>query len=258
MKVNKLCLPAALLWTLAGTLPAFPQLKDSKNQVGVTQRNTLTAEEKREGWKLLFDGSTTAGWRGAYREQFPESGWVIKDGALMSINEGGRESQAGGDIVTADEYSNFDLQFEWQLSAGGNSGVKYFVEERRPRPAGSTIGCEYQIIDDAKYNDPAHGALKEAQKTGALYDLIPARDKVVNPPGEWNQSRIVVRGRHVEHWLNGRKVVEYERGGESFRAAVAASKFKDYQGFGEAPRGRILLQDHGHKAAFRNIKIRAL
>lgn len=219
---------------------------------GATQHNALTDQERREGWRLLFDGRGTQGWRAAYGDSFPAKGWTIEDGALVSSDKGG-----GGDIVTAEAFGDFDLRFEWRLSEGGNSGLKYFVEERRPKPEGPTIGCEYQIIDDAKYDDPTHGKLTQAQTTASLYDLIPAKDKTVNPPGEWNESRIVVRGRHVEHWLNGRKVVEYERGSEPFRAAVAASKFKNYPGFGEAAAGRILLTDHGHRTWFRNMKIKA-
>ena len=220
--------------------------------------NTLTPGEKAAGWVLLFDGQTTAGWRGAYRQSFPPSGWVVEDGALKKVAATGKESQAGGDIVTVKEYSNFELQLEWRLTPGGNSGIKYFVVENLPRPQGSAIGLEMQILDDDRHPDARMG--RDGNRTaGALYDLIPpAKDKVLRPIGEWNHVRILVQGRHVEHWLNGVKVVEYERGSPEFRALVAQSKFKNIPGFGEAPKGHILLQDHGDEVWFRNIKIREL
>ncbi|MCI0392187.1 MAG: DUF1080 domain-containing protein [Acidobacteria bacterium] len=262
MKKREMFLFAALMIALVATMGLMPRnlaaQQSGMKQSGGTGINVLTEREKREGWKLLFDGKTTEGWRGAYREKFPESGWAVMDGTLVSVNTGGGESQAGGDIVTVDEYGSFDLRFEWQISEGGNSGVKYFVEEQSPKPKGSAIGCEYQLLDDVKFLGVAEGKIPEKQKTAALYDVFPARNNVLNPIGAWNQSRIIVRGKRVEHWLNGRKVLEYERGSEAFRTAVADSKFKNHPGFGLAAKGRILLQDHGHRAAFRNIKIRVL
>jgi hypothetical protein len=225
--------------------------------------NVLTEAEKNEGWKLLFDGKTTDGWRGAYKESFPDTGWVVQDGLLSVLASGGAESRHGGDIVSADEYDNFDLSFEFMLTEGANSGVKYFVVEHQPKPAGSAFGLEFQVLDDAKHPDAKMG--KNGNRTvGSLYDLIPAAtDKQVNPIGEWNQGRVLVQGNHVEHWLNGKKVVEYERGSKEFRDLVAQSKYaaSDYNKhgrFGEAPKGRILIQDHGDKVSYRNIKIKPL
>ncbi|MGA0555640.1 3-keto-disaccharide hydrolase [Larkinella sp. VNQ87] len=224
--------------------------------------NTLTAKEKKEGWQLLFDGKTSKGWRGAYKDAFPAKGWVIEDGTLSITKTDGSESTHYGDIVTEGEYGDFDLMFEFKLTEGANSGLKYFVEEHKPKPSGSAYGLEYQVLDDDKHPDAKMG--RDGNRTvGSLYDLIPAKDKKVNPIGEWNQSRIVSKGSHVEHWLNGKKVVEYERGSEAFRNLVAQSKYKasSYNAhgrFGEAPKGHILLQDHGDRVSFRNMKIKQL
>ena len=224
--------------------------------------NTLTAKEKKDGWKLLFDGKTTTGWRGAYKDKFPSRGWSVENGLLTIQKSDGSESQSFGDIVTDAEYSDFDLSFDFKLTEGANSGVKYFVVEQQPKPKGSAYGLEFQVLDDDKHPDAKLG--RDGNRTvGSLYDLIPASDKKANPIGQWNTGRVVSRGMHVEHWLNGKKVVEYERGSPAFRDAVAKSKYKapDYNTngrFGEAPKGHILLQDHGEQVSYRNIKIKAL
>lgn len=225
--------------------------------------NTLTKQEQREGWKLLFDGKTTTGWRGAYKETFPAKGWSVSNGTLSVQKADGSESQNFGDIVTTDEYSQFDLRFDFKLTEGANSGVKYFVAETYPKPAGSAFGLEFQVLDDARHPDAKMG--RDGNRTvGSLYDLITAaQDKPVNPIGQWNSGRVFVQGNHVEHWLNGRKVVEYERGSDAFRQLVAQSKYAAAQynsngRFGEAPKGHILLQDHGDHVEFRNIKIKTL
>jgi len=219
--------------------------------------NTLSNQEKEEGWKLLFDGMTTAGWRGAYRTAFPEKGWEVRDGMLMVQPSGGGEAANGGDIVTIDEYSSFDLKVDFKLTEGANSGIKYFVTEQQPQTPGSAIGLEYQLLDDAHHPDAKLG-INGNRTLASLYDMMPATNKKPNPIGEWNQARIVVRGKHVEHWLNGVKVLDYERGGKEFLAHKAESKFKDRKDFGEARKGHILLQDHGNQVFFRNIKIRVL
>ena len=216
---------------------------------------TLTAQEKKDGWKLLFDGKTMNGWRGAYMDSLPRKGWMVRDGMLIVQESGGGEASFGGDIVTTKDYSNFELKLEFKLTDGANSGIKYFVIEQQPKTPGSAKGLEYQVLDDAKHPDAKLG-INWNRTLASLYDIMPAENKKVNPMGEWNQARILVKGRHVEHWLNGVKVLEFERGGPEFLKHKAESKFKDVPGFGEYPKGRILLQDHGNQVFYRNIKIR--
>jgi hypothetical protein len=216
--------------------------------------NTLTDREISDGWKLLFDGATPAGWRGAHKKDFPEYGWVIENGCLKVLASGGAESKGGGDIVTLNEYGNFDLFFEFLITEGANSGVKYFVTEDYAT-SGSAIGLEYQILDDHRHPDAKMG--RDGNRTVAsLYDLIPAVNKRFNGVGQWNAAHIVSKDGHVEHWLNGFKVLEYERGSEAYRQLVSESKYRDFAGFGEAEKGHILLQDHGNEVWFRSIKIR--
>lgn len=217
--------------------------------------NTLTAAERSAGWKLLFDGRTMDGWRGAYMDRLPERGWEVRDGILSVQESGGGEAAFGGDIVTVDEYGDFELLVDFRLTPGANSGIKYFVIEEEPRTPGSAKGLEYQLLDDVGHPDAKLG-IRGNRTCASLYDLIPAANKPPVPIGEWNHARILVQGSHVEHWLNGVKVLAFERGGPEFLAHKAESKFKDIPGFGEYPRGHILLQDHGNRVSFRNIKIR--
>lgn len=224
--------------------------------------NNLSVEEKRSGMRLLWDGKTTNGWRGAYKDYFPDQVWYIEDGTLNVKGSNGAESSNGGDIVTTDEFSAFDLQFEFKLSDTANSGVKYFVTEKEKSNA-SAIGLEYQILDDDKHPDAKLGSIGN-RTMASLYDLIPSlritngrREKL--PIGEWNRGRIVVfPDGKVEHWINGWKVLEYQRGTQYFYALVAKSKYEKWPGFGMAPKGHILLQEHGTHVAFRSIKIREL
>jgi hypothetical protein len=229
--------------------------------------NTLTAQEKADGWLLLWDGKTTDGWRSPKSDEFPQKNWVIKDGVLSVVASGNAEAQAGGDIITRARYSNFELKADFKTTTGCNSGIKIFVQPDispidkftgKPTAVGSAIGLEYQILDDANHPDAKLGRNGD-RKLGALYDLIPCDpNKPVNPAGEWNHARILSRGTHVEHWLNGKKILEYDRGSTAFREAVALSKFKDIPGFGEWADGHILLQEHGSTVSFQNIKIRDL
>jgi hypothetical protein len=204
--------------------------------------NTLTAEEAADGWQLLFDGRTTAGWRG-FKSQGVPAGWQVVDGALTRVG-------GGGDLMTSEQYEDFELAFEWKLAEGGNSGVMFRVTE--DADATYHTGPEVQILDDARHPDGQN----PATSTGANYALhAPTRD-VVRPIGEWNEARLLVDGTHVEHWLNGEKIVEYELGSADWEERVADSKFAEWPGYGRAPRGHIVLQDHGDWVAYRNIRIR--
>jgi hypothetical protein len=219
--------------------------------------NTLTDREVKEGWKLLWDGKTTNGWRGAKISTFPESGWVINNGILSTIEAGGAESAAAGDIVTVEKYKNFELIVDFNYSLKANSGIKYLVNTELNKGAGSAIGCEYQILDDRNHPDAKEGISGNRTLAG-LYDLIAPLPKRDNGAGQWNRATIIVSGNHVEHWLNGQKTVEYERANDAWRALVAKSKYKIWPNFGEAAEGHILLQEHGNAVSFKNIKIKEL
>lgn len=224
----------------------------------VQTRNQLTSDERNNGWELLWDGETTNGWRGARLDKFPEKGWEIEDGILTVLASGGGESEAGGDIVTKELYGDFELKVDFKITEGANSGIKYFVDTDLNKGPGSSIGLEYQILDDERHPDAKLGNHEGSRTMASLYDLIQTNpDKPVNPVGEWNTARIVSKGNTVEHWLNGEKVLEYERKSEEYRKLVAESKYVDWPNFGEADEGHILLQDHGNKVSFKNIKIKA-
>ncbi len=227
--------------------------------------NTLTDAEKAAGWRLLWDGSTTDGWRTPKADSFPAKGWEIKDGVLTVRPGDGGESTGGGDIISKERFSIFDLTVDFKISKGANSGIKYFVQPNlkpidritgKPAAVGSAIGLEFQILDDAHHPDAKLG--RNGNRTiGSLYDVMPAATtKKVNPTGEWNTARILVTGTRVEHWLNGVKILDFERGSTDYRKAVAESKFKAIPEFGEWEDGHILLQDHGDQVSYRNIKIR--
>jgi hypothetical protein len=212
-----------------------------------TVTNQLSEEELAGGWKLLFDGKTTQGWRSFKKPTFPGTGWIVENTWLHCLGQG------GGDIITDAEFGDFELQWEWKIAPGGNSGLKYFVLETRK----TALGHEYQMIDDDR--EPDAKAADGKRGTAAFYDVLkPTAPPPLRQAGELNQSRIIVKGNHVEHWLNGKKVLEYSCSSELLKEAVSNSKFKTTAGFGAKVRGHLLLQDHGGQVWFRNLKIRPL
>lgn len=212
------------------------------------KQNMLTKEEKEDGWELLFDGTNTDKWTAVDSEVFPENGWAIENGALVLAE--------GGNIITRDVYSDFDLKFEFNMTPAANSGIKYYVTKLKNKESGAVVnnGPEYQIIDDFSIDEGAN----ETEKTAAVYLLYEAVNKELLPPGQWNTGRIVSKDKQVEHWLNGVKVLSYERGSEDFRKRREGTKFKNYDAYGEVPDGHIYLTDHGDKVYFRNLKIKRL
>ena len=233
--------------------------------------NTLTPVERTAGWHLLFDGKTLSGWRGVGYDTVPTAHWVVVDGAIRKIPSGEVPRVAdgrplvGGDLMTVDSFADFELSFEWKVTPGANSGVKYNVSEAmslaqggagtQGGPTHSALGFEYQILDDDRHED----AKLANHRAGALYDLIaPGDKKQLRPVGEWNRSRVVLRGNHGEHWLNGAKVVEFDVGTARMDSLLAASKYKTISGFGQKRRGHIVLQDHGDEVYFRELKVRPL
>lgn len=220
--------------------------------------NTLTPAEARAGWRLLWDGKTSAGWRGANLDTFPDQGWLMKDGVLTIPAAGGVQGASGGDIVTIETFADFELTVDFRLTPNAKSGIKYFVDPAAPKGPATSLGLQYHLVDDATNPDAKLGT-NGNRTLGSVYDLYPAaNNKKFNPPGQWNTARIVVRGSHVEHWLNGALVLAFDRGSDEFRQHVQESKYKTVAGFGLAPAGRILLQDHGDEVSFRNLKIRLL
>ena len=226
--------------------------------------NTLTPEEIRDGWRLLFDGSTFNGWRGLGYDTVPTAHWKIEDGAIRKLADGDvprlpdGQPAAGGDLMTRDTYRDFVLSWEWKISRAGNSGVKYNVSEEISMANAANhaaLGFEYQMLDDSLHEDnkvPSHRA-------GALYDLIPPNtSKQLKPVGEWNSSTIIFRGNHGEHWLNGTKVVDFDLGTARMDSLLALSKYKSIPNFAQKRAGHIVLQNHVDEVFFRSIKIRSL
>ena len=207
------------------------------------------AQQDDDGWVMLFDGKTTNGWRGTMGKPFPVDGWKIENGVLTAL-----EGEPGDNIVTEKMYSDFDLRLEFKIQPKANSGVKYFVLEGGYRK-GSTLGLEYQIVDDSRIQGDPTG---DSKKLASLYAIYASGPTHPNPPGEWNEIRIYAKGKYVEHWLNGEKVLSFTRGTKDFRERVAQSKFKDCKKFGEAKKGLIMLQDHSDEVSYRNVRIKEL
>jgi len=206
--------------------------------------NTLSSAERAQGWQLLFDGHTTAGWRG-YRQQASPAGWQVVDGALTRVSE-------AGDLVTLGEFQSFELEFEWCVAPGANSGLIYLATEDHDAPW--ETGPEYQILDNAAHRDGLD-LRTSAASDYAMY--APSRDMAL-PAGEWNQARIFVCGPVVEHWLNGEKVVQYVLGSADWKKRVSECKWKDHPDYGTRTSGHIVLQDHGDWVAFRSLRIRPI
>lgn len=208
--------------------------------------NALSKSQRNDGWRNLFNGKHTQQWRGFKKESFPDKGWVIENDCIKHISKGG-----GGDIITKQKYGQFDFQWEWKVAPGANSGVKYFIMEER----GGAIGHEYQVIDDSKHPDALRGP---KWQTAAFYDVFPASNRVLQPVGSFNQSRVLIQDQNAEHWLNGIMVLSYTLGSEKVLEAVAKSKFKRVDRFGYRHQGHILLQDHSDEVHYRNLKIKRL
>ncbi|HUX55657.1 MAG TPA: DUF1080 domain-containing protein [Bacteroidales bacterium] len=203
---------------------------------------------------ILFDGKSADAWKDIKSDNFPEHGWIVKDGVL-TVEATTPEHEGGHDIVTKEQFSSFELELEVRLSEGANSGIKYMVIDSYPGSEGQYLGLEYQLIDNEKHPDALLGR-NGNRKMAALYDVLPARENIlINPPGEWNKVKIVVDGNRVEHWLNAKLVLAYIRGSDSYKELVLLSKYYKLKNFGEQEKGHILLQGHGNEVSFRNIRI---
>jgi hypothetical protein len=220
-------------------------------QTAAAQPNQLSAAEKKAGWVLLFNGKDLTGWRGYKRPDAAGTRWVVDNGLLTLKPGDSSDTRGARDIISDTAYDQFELAWEWRISPGGNSGVKYFVLEDRE----SAIGHEYQVIDDEKHPDAKVGAKRQ---TAAFYDVLPAANRPLKPAGEWNESRVIVKGKTVEHYLNGTKVLTYELASPALDTAIAASKFKGIERFGKPQKGHVLVQDHGDAVWYRNIKLRPI
>ncbi|MDL5510763.1 DUF1080 domain-containing protein [Arenibacter sp. M-2] len=270
MMYNKQSYP--LFWTVAIICAlVFLGSKNKETKIAkesgtpIVLNNSLTDLEKEQGWELLFNGVSLNGWRGLGREDVQSELWKVEDGTIRKLNSGEVPSMPdgqpmeGGDLMTVDTFENYELYFEWKILKAGNTGLKYNVSEEMSQKFGSqyaALGFEYQLLDDS---DTLYaGKLKPSQYTGSLYDLIAAENAMVRPIGEFNSSRILINDKHVEHWLNGKKVVSYEFGSQHLDSLFKKSKYVDIPGFLDKRNGHIVLQNHKDDAWFRNIKIRRI
>jgi len=240
-----------MMITVATALAAVPAAAGLMQTGDAPVRTGLTDEEQRAGWALLFDGTTLNGWRGYNTPDAASTRWKVEDG-LLTVNPGdGRDTRGALDLITTETFDEFELSVDWRISTGGNSGIKYFVLEDRD----AAIGHEYQIIDDERHPDAKLGPKRQ---TSSFYDVLAAANRPVRPAGTFNSARVLVRGDSVEHWLNGTKVLQYQLASPELQAAVDASKFKGIERFGKRQKGHILLQDHGDRVWYRNVKIRRI
>ena len=237
---------ALLAFTVLIGSTAFAQSGKAKTKMD----NTLTKAEKNAGFTLLFDGKTIDQWRGFRKENVPAA-WQIEDGAITLVGK------SGGDLITKNQYENYELVLDWKIAEGGNSGIIYNVSEDTKYGATYHTGPEMQVLDDQRHPDAKQGKNGNRQ-AGANYDMIPLSTPAVKPAGQWNTARLIVNKGHVEHWLNGKKVVEYQLASPEWEAMVKASKFASMPGYGRIKKGHIALQDHGDKVWYKNIKIRPL
>ncbi|MCB0807358.1 MAG: DUF1080 domain-containing protein [Bacteroidales bacterium] len=264
MKVINLVMSGVfVVFVLAGCAPKGDQNKTNEKELNVkimeepTGDNLLTEAEKADGWKLLFDGKSTDDWRGYNLDSFPAKGWEVVDGTLHVIGSGKGEAGGGGDIITEKKYSNFELELEWKVSEGGNSGIFYLAQEKPDQPIWKSAP-EMQILDNERHPDAKLG-IDGNRAAGALYDLIPGKFEAVKPAGEWNKVKIMVYRGTVVHWVNGEQVLEYHLWTDDWKNMVLNSKFKEYDDFlNTAQEGFIGLQDHGDDVWFKNIRIKEL
>lgn len=214
---------------------------------------TANSQEKKKNQIILFDGTSTQAWMDTKSKEFPEHGWKTENG-ILTVLATTENSDGGHDIISKEQFSNFELELEIRLSEGANSGVKYMVVNTYPGNK-NYLGLEYQLIDNERHEDAKLGR-NGNRKMAALYDILPARENIkINPAGEWNKVKIVVNGNHVEHWLNGQKAVEYIRSSDSYKELVRLSKYNALENFGGQKKGHILLQGHGNEVSFRDIKV---
>ncbi len=251
MATNRTTLLALAICTFAQTVAA-------------QRPNELSADERAAGWRLLFDGASLAGWRGLGYDSVPSAHWRVVDGAIVKTasaqvrRQADGQPAAGGDLMSVDAFRDFELAFEWRVTPGANSGVKYNVSEQLSLAQAANhaaLGFEYQVLDDERHPDNQI----ESHRAGGLYDIVgPSSTKRLRPVGEWNSARIVLRDNHGEHWLNGAKIVEFDLATPRFDSLLAKSKYRPIPGFADRRRGHIVLQDHGDEVHFRTIKVRDL
>ena len=262
--MQRLVIGWAVFLLILGLTACGTGMEEEKPSAIDNRINTLSSNEKAEGWILLFNGLDFEGWRGLGRESIPEGHWTVENGFLKKIPSGDVPLQEdgqpveGGDILTEETFVDFDLRFEWKICPGGNSGIKYNVSESMSvsfPPEFAALGFEYQILDDNGHPDAQNGANRTA---AALYDISAPGNKNLKPVGEWNSGRIFFKGNHGEHWLNGQKVLEFDLDTPEMEKRLKASKYSIYEGFGSKRKGHIVIQDHTDAAWYRNIKIKIL